>query len=155
VAEGREGLVIGRGPPIDPGLRERFRAAEAQIQWRDAEPARTRPAKGAKPSRQRTPKPKTARVRIAHLHDEEARLEETDHGPTVSFVVDSGPVGALLVLLEMERRGPPALLTTRDAGESPEFPQGAIEARWDDRTTRPEFALPIADLIQLARYALA
>ncbi len=147
--------MISRGPPIDPGLRERFRAAEAQIQWREAEPARTRPPKGARPATRRPPKSRADRVRIAHLNDEEARLEESNHGSTVSFVVDSGPVGALLVLLEMERRGPPSLLTTHDAGESPGFPQGAIEARWDEGTTRPEFALPIADLIQLARYALA
>ena len=144
------------GPSIDPGLRERFRAAGAQVAWRDVAPPKpsSPPRAGRRPAPARA-KGSSQRTRIAHLNDEEARVSESSVGPTRSMVVDSGPVGALVVLLEIERRGPPTLLTTRDADPASEFPQGAIEARWDDGPGRPEYSLPMADLIQLARYALA
>ena len=145
-------------PGVDPGLRERFRAAGAQISWRDVEAPRSkpkRPAPKAHPPASRSVKVPETRVRIAHLNDEEARVEAVDHGEDARFMVDSGPVGALVLLLELERRGPPALLTTRDAEDGSPFPQGAIEARWQEGATHRVFDLPIADLVQLARYALA
>lgn len=140
------------GLPVDPGLLERFRAAGAQIDWRPVEPPKAKPRKAAAPARGRA---KGAETRIAHLHDEEARVEHRTVGQTTSIVVDSGPVGALVLLLELERRGPPALLATHDADPSSAFPLGAIEARWDGGTSEPEHSLPVGDLIQLARYALA
>jgi hypothetical protein len=141
---------------VDAGLRERFRAANAQISWREVEPPKSRPSKRA--ARKTPAKPSkgpSSRTRIAHLNDEDARVEESIVGSTTAWVVDSGPVGALVLLLELERRGPPALLTTHDADPDSAFPQGAIEARWNGGATPPEFALPLGDLIQLARFALA
>jgi hypothetical protein len=149
-------MMPGAGS-VDAGLRERFRAAGAQVSWRDVEAPKSR-STGASKRTQPARKPKappSSRVRIAHLHDEEARIEETNLGSTTSMIVDSGPVGALILLLELERRGPPALLTTRDADPGSPFPQGAIEARWNGGATEPEYSLPMGDLIQLARYALA
>ncbi|HEV2166785.1 MAG TPA: hypothetical protein VGS23_07435 [Thermoplasmata archaeon] len=143
-------------PGVDPGLRERFRAAGAQISWRDVEApkAKRAPSKGRRPAA-RSPKAPETRVRIAHLNDEDARVEATEDGDSARWVVDSGPVGALVLLLELERRGPPELLTTRDAEDASPFPQGAIEARWQEGARARVFDLPIPDLIQLARYALA
>ena len=141
---------------LDPGLRERFRAAEAQIAWRDA-PSK-RPSKAGRPSPPkgaRGARSPRMRVRIAHLNDEEARVEESTDGESTSCLVDSGPVGALVLLLELDRRGPPVVLTTRDADPASPFPQGAIEARWTDGPVRRDLTLSLADLVQLARYALA
>jgi len=126
---------------VGAGLLQRFRSAGAEIQWRDAAPAgRARRAGRA-----------SEHVRIAHLHDEEARVLERADG---SLVVDSGPVGALVLLLEIDRRGPPSLLRARDAGAEPGFGQGAVEARWGTAEAVEGPTLPIADLVGLARYAL-
>jgi len=131
--------------PIDgvsDGLLERFRAAGERIAWREeAPPAR----KGGK----RTPS--LARIRIAHLHDEEARVEERRDG---GRRVDSGPVGALVLLLEIDRRGPVRSLRAHPAGALPGFGQGAIEASWEAPLTDGT-DVPLADLVELARYALA
>ncbi len=136
--------MSGHALPLDAGLRRRFLDASAEIAWRDAEASRARPRQAA-----------AARARIAHLHDEEARVEESGRGRRVTLVVDSGPVGALVVLTEIDRRGLPGLLTTHEAGELPEFPQGALEARWGSIPTKGAPALPLRDLVELARYALA
>jgi hypothetical protein len=148
--------VTGRGLPIDAGLLDRFRAAGAQIAWREASPpGRGASAKPAGRARKAGRAPGGAPRRIAHLNDEECTVEEHQVGPTTSIVVDSGPVGALVLLLELERRGPPALLATHEADPSTPFPSGAIEARWDDGRSTPDYSLPLGDLILLARYALA
>jgi len=126
---------------VGAGLLARFRSAGTELRWRDAGPA-ARPRRGA---------PAVDRVRIAHLHDEEARVVERPDG---AVVVDSGPVGALVLLLEIDRRGAPMFLGARAAGAVAGFGQGAIEARWAGRSEPGAPALPLSDLVALARYAL-
>jgi hypothetical protein len=137
-----EGRVTDGALGIDPGLLGRFRAAGGRIAWRAA----PRP-KGAK-----TPK---GAGRIAHLNDEEARIEERTEGRAVHLVVESGPVGALVLLLAWADRGAPNRLVTREAGEVPGFPSGALEAAWLDGSMERALAIPVADVVGLARYALA
>jgi len=127
---------------VGPGLLARFRAAGGEIQWREVVTTVPR-------GRKRPAAPD--RVRIAHLHDEEARILERSDG---GRVVESGPVGALVLLLEIDRRGPPTLLVAREANAVPEFTQGAIEARWGPGAAATGPSLPISDLVGLARYAL-
>lgn len=127
---------------IDAGLLSRFRAAGAQIQWRPS----PSPAGGGRSG---------VVARIAHLHDEEARVETSGRGTTATIVVDSGPVGALVLLLEFDRRGPAARVTAVAAGGHRGFDQGAIEARWGPQVAPADGGLPLADLVELARYALA
>ena len=132
-------------PPGEAVLWERLRAAEKEIAWTEV-PARP-PAK-----RSRAP---AARVRVAKLHDEEARFELSESGPRCSAVASSGPVGALLLLLEMDRRGTPGHLYARPAAQRSPYPDGAIEAEWGTPAAgdgRPE--VPIAELLALVRYAL-
>jgi len=128
------------GPlPVDPGLLERFRAAGKKIAWRAA---------GGK----RASRPL---ARIAHLNDEEARVERTGQGTNVRVTVDSGPLGALVLLLEIDRRGPPTALGASEAGREHRFPSGAIVAAWDGEAV-PEDSKPgVRDLVDLARYSLA
>lgn len=129
--------------PLEPGLLERFRTAGREIAWRPAPP----------PSRGRKAAPRPV-ARIAHLHDEESRVEESPTKGAFTLVADSGPVGALVLLLEMDRRGVPVSLIAREAGEVGGFPQGALEARWGGAADR-RAQLPVNDLVELARYALA
>ncbi|MCI4349694.1 MAG: hypothetical protein L3J93_05710 [Thermoplasmata archaeon] len=141
---------------IDPGLRERFRAAGAQITWKEAdgaaEPAPPKPKGRGKPAR---PTRQGPDARIAHLNDEDARVEVLDAKESVVIAVDSGPVGALVLLLEIERRGSPCGLAVRDPDPASTFASGALEARWDDGPPDDVYGLPLEDLVQLARYALA
>jgi hypothetical protein len=126
---------------VDPGLLTRFRSAGAELLWREEKPARRRSgAAGAKD-----------RIRIAHLHDEEARVLELADG---GLVVDSGPVGALVLLMEIDRRGLPHALEAKDGGTRPGFAQGALEAHWGGPAGANAPGLPLKDVIQLARYAL-
>lgn len=127
--------------PVDTGLLERFRRAGEEIQWRKAPAGRA--AGGGRT------------VRIAHLHDEEARIEVSGRGHRVRAAVDSGPVGALLLLLEMDRRGLPTALGAAEAGRDPAFPSGAIVAAWGSRGVPEDSRPQLADLVELARYALA
>ena len=124
---------------VDPGLMDRFRRAAGEIQWREA------------PTSPRRGRSKVA-TRIAHLHDEEARVEvrSSDH-----WAVDSGPVGALVLLNEIDRRGAVPELSSRNAGELPGFGQGALEARWSAPERTAPGSVRVADLVALARYALA
>lgn len=124
---------------VDEGLRTRLLDAGGRIAWRPA---------GRAP---RPPKGRTAR--IGHLHDEEARVEVWGTDARGGVEVDSGPVGALVLLLEVDRRGPPGLLEARGAGVDPAFPQGAIRATWGSPPRAGE--LTLHDLVELARYALA
>jgi len=126
---------------VDPGLLARFRAAEGKIAWRDASPRPRGPGAG--------------RTRIAHLHDEEARVAVTGRGANVRVAVDSGPVGALVLLLEVDRRGPPSALGASEAGTDAGFPTGAIVAAWGDMTVPTDSRPTLRDLVELARYALA
>lgn len=127
--------------PIDAGLLTRFRSAGDRIAWRAA-PAGRRSSSGR-------------RAQIAHLHDEEARVESWGHSPSGGLEVDSGPLGALIVLLEADRRGTLPVLAARAAGADPNFPQGAITARWGGAALPKPPGPTLHDLIELARYALA
>lgn len=126
---------------IDPGLLVRYRAAGEKIAWRETSTGARRPG--------------GPRARIAHLHDEEARVEVRGRGTAVRITVDSGPLGALVLLLEIDRRGSPTALGAQEAGRSPAFPSGAIVAAWGNESV-PEDSRPgLNDLVELARYALA
>ena len=136
--------------PLDTGLLDRFRLAGAQIVWRPAprskgkpNPSRTRPAVGVESRR------------VAHLNDEEANVERRGPPSAPTLVVDSGPVGALVLLLEMDERGLPHRLTTYEAGRLLGFPRGALEASWDPAVGDSPLELPLSDVVGLARYALA
>ena len=126
---------------VDAGLLTRFRAAGEKIAWR---PVSTRAKRGAQ-----------GRVRIAHLNDEEARVAESGRGPDVRVAVDAGPVGALVLLLEIDRRGLPAALGASEAGREPGFPAGALVAAWGDSEVPKDSEPRLTDLVDLARYALA
>ena len=126
---------------VDPGLLSRFRAAGSRITWR---PAGTK-ARG----------PPARRTRIAHLHDEEARVEESGRGAKRTVTVDSGPVGALVLLLEIDERGPPSALGAAEAGHAPGFAAGAIVAAWGGGSVPRDSVPTLDDLVELARYALA
>jgi hypothetical protein len=124
--------------PINAGLLERFRRAGAEVQWRKAS---TASARGRS-------------ARIAHLHDEEARVENWGTGRSGGVAVDSGPVGALVLLLEVDRRGFPDSLGAAEAGRDPAFRSGALVAVWGSGTAPTDSAPELRDLVELARYAL-
>jgi len=126
---------------VDAGLLARFRRAGSEVRWRSA------------PSSPAAEKGRTAR--IAHLHDEEARVERWGTAKKGGLRVDSGPVGALVLLLEVDRRGPPSALGAQDATRDPAFPFGAIVATWGKETDAVDSRPQLADLVELARYALA
>lgn len=126
--------------PIDPGLLERFRRAGEEIRWRTV-PAGRSGKRGRK-------------SRIAHLHDEEARVETWGTERAGGVAVDSGPVGALALLLEVDRRGPPSALGACEAGRDPVFPSGAIVAAWGRGAVPTDSRPRLGDLVELARYAL-
>ncbi|HYA58010.1 MAG TPA: hypothetical protein VEH57_06075 [Thermoplasmata archaeon] len=128
------------GLPVDPGLLGRFREAGQRIAWRPA------------PKLPRRPRGRTARV--AHLHDEEARVEAWGNEREGGMAVDSGPVGALVLLLEIDRRGPPTLLGAAEATRDAAFPGGSIVAAWGDEAVPRDSAPRLQDLVELARYAL-
>jgi hypothetical protein len=133
------------GPFADAGLMGRFRAVAPKIAWRPVveAPSGVSPAASGRS------------VRIAHLHDEEARVESVEGPAGATWTTDSGPVGALVLLLEMDRRGEPTRLTAQAGGTVPGFALGAIEAVWVPGRSAEAGGLPIADLVGLARYALA
>ena len=135
MAEGASGVVSPILSSIDDSLRQRFRAAGEKIVWR-AGPT-DRPG-----------------CRIAHLHDEEARVERRRTEAGAQIWVDAGPVGALLLLLEIEAAERPATLESIDSADAAGFPGGALVARWDGAPER-RGAPRVSDLIALARYALA
>jgi hypothetical protein len=126
--------------PIDPGLLVRYRGAGGKITWRPAPKGPRRPA--------------GRRCRIAHLNDEEARVEEWGRGARVGVAVDSGPLGALVLLLDIDRRGPPAAVGALEAGRDPAFPSGAIVAGWGGESVPADSRPRLKDLVELARYAL-
>lgn len=133
-----------RPPPVDDGLLARFRAAGERIAWRPAGPPVAKGRAKVSPTTQ-----------VAHLNDEEARVERRGTARAPTLVVDSGPVGALVLLLEIDRRGPPVRLVAHDAGRVKGFDQGAIEASWAKAGRSDAPPLPVRDLVGLARYALA
>jgi hypothetical protein len=130
--------------PGGAALWERLRAAGKEIEWTPV-PVRGGRRRGAG----------AATPRMAQLHDEEARFELAETDGRAVAVASSGPVGALLLLLEMDRRGPPRHLRGRAASRTSGYPDGAIEAEWGSASVedgRPE--VPVEDLLALVRYAL-
>jgi hypothetical protein len=141
--------------PIDPGLLERFLEAEQGVEWKPVAPP-PRPAKSRKGREGTGARARTGSgARLAYYHDETARIEERSVGSEDVLTVTSGPVGALVLIGECARRGLPTSLEARNAGELPEYPEGAIEARWDANLRTRKHVLPFGDVIELARYALA
>jgi hypothetical protein len=130
---------------VDPGLMARFRIAGAQLTWRAAP---------APPRAGRRRAAKGVTNRIAHLHDEEARVEERADGARRQLTVESGPVGALVLVLALDERGLPNRLVTHEAGAAEGFPAGAIEASWEPGSEAGSLALAVSDVVSLARFAL-
>jgi hypothetical protein len=130
---------------IDPGLLARFLRAEGAIAWRSepAAPSRPKRAKAAA-----SPGP----ARIARLSEEEARVEVRPGPEGERWVVESGPVGALVLIAEISRRGSLPALGALAGGEDPRFPNGAIVARWG--APAASSTVRVADLVEVARYAL-
>jgi hypothetical protein len=135
--------------PLDPGLLDRFRRAGASIAWRAAPTHRAKGTRGAGDA------PGGVSRRVAHLNDEDATVERQGPDEALTLIVDSGPLGALVLLLEMDVRGLPNRLTTHEAGSKVGFAQGSLEASWGINGPEATLALPITDVIGLARYALA
>ncbi len=134
-------MTARRPLALDAGLLARFRAAAAKIAWRPAPKGPRRPA--------------GRRSRIAHLNDEEARVETWAKGSIAGIAVDSGPVGALAIVVEADRRGPPTALGASNAGRDPAFPMGAIVASWGSSVVPHDASPGWTDVVELARYALA
>ena len=126
---------------VEPGLLHRFEEAARKIAWRTPLPF---------PGRQ-----SGRRARIAHLHDEEARVETWGTDRRGGVAVDPGPVGALVLVLECARRGPPTALGAANAAAGSAFPNGRIEARWGSGEVPTDSIPRFDDLVELARYALA
>lgn len=126
--------------PVDAGLLARMREAYRAVRWTPA-PSRRRPSAGHT-------------VREARLHDESARVETWGPGGDDGIAVTSGPVGALVLLLEIDRRGLPTALGARNAGSDPSFPEGAIVAVWSADGVAADSRPSLTDLVELARYAL-
>ena len=127
--------------PVPASLRDRLRAVAPEIAWRD----------GPRPGGRRGPA-----SRIAHLFQEEATVVRRGRGEGSELRVDAGPLGALLLLLEADRRGAAPRLATLPAGRDPALPGGAFVARWaPGPMPAGATALAAAQLVDLARYALA
>lgn len=126
---------------IDAGLLARYRDAGVKIAWRPA-------PRGPK-------RPKGRKARIAHLNDESARVEQWGAGAKTGIAADSGPLGALVILLEIDRRGPPSVIGAQDAGRDPAFGSGALIAEWGGDPLEFDSRPTLHDLVKLARYALA
>jgi hypothetical protein len=125
---------------VHPGLRARFVAAGATIAWAPA------PAVPARPSGRRG--------RVARLREETARVEEWGTATKGGVVVDSGPLGALLLMLAIDRRGLPRALGALHADRDPAFPSGAIVAVWGSEVAPEDEHPRLEDVVDLARYAL-
>lgn len=124
---------------IDAGLLARLRGAYAAIAWTDAT----------------TPRPASGRTaRIARLHDESARVEAWSTALGDGLAATSGPVGALVLLVEIDRRGTPRALGSFGGAQAPSFPDGSIVAVWGEEPLSPEAVPGLSDLVELARYAL-
>jgi hypothetical protein len=148
-----------RGPlPVDEGLLARLKAAGEAIAWAEEAATEARATKGGRRRPRGKPELRSdaprRRVRRARLHEQEARVEEGSDRRGEEVAVDSGPLGALVLLLEIERRGLPTRLVPRGGGERAGFDEGAIEAVWSPSGGEPTLAVPLSQLVTLARYAL-
>ena len=125
---------------IDPGLRQRLADAGRAIVWEELRPP---------PRRRGVPRP-----RLARLREERARVEVEERDGRTVMRATAGPVGALVVLLEAERRGAPSSLGSRNAGREAAFPDGSIVAAWGGTPPEADARPTVRDLVELARYAL-
>jgi hypothetical protein len=130
--------VSGLG--LDEGLVRRLRGVGGAIAWRPTAGAR-RPRNGRS-------------VRVARLRDEEARVETREGTSGATVEVTAGPVGAVVLLLEADRRGLPSSLGSRDARRGSAFPSGSIVASWGGPPVVADAWPTVRDLVELARYAL-
>jgi hypothetical protein len=119
--------------PVDQALIARFRGAGGAIAWR----TESAPGTG---------------IRLARLDDEEARVESRSGGH--ELLVESGPVGALVLLLEVDRRGELPRLSSIEGGAETGFPSGAIRARWAPEVAEETGGPTWRELVRLARFAL-
>jgi hypothetical protein len=125
---------------LDEGLARRLRDAGAAIAWRPS-------GKAVRARGGRT-------ARVARLREEEATVV-TREGPSGATVeVDAGPVGAVVLLLEADRRGLPSSLGSRNAKRGSSFPSGSIVAAWGGTELVADARPTVRDLVELARYAL-
>jgi hypothetical protein len=130
----------GPALPIHPGLRARFRTAGAQIEWA--------------PTLHVPDRPTNHRRRRARLREEEAHVEEWGSESAGGVMVDSGPLGALVLMLALDRRGVPTAWGALHAGRDPAFPAGAIVAIWGPEIAPADDQPRFQDVVDLARYAL-
>jgi len=126
-----------RSRPGDPGLWERFRAIRPKIR-----------AERLELSAPLGPGHRADRVT---LNEQTARRERRPGSDgSLDVIVDSGPLGALLLLLEWDDRDEVPVFRPVDRGE-PDFPEGAIVARFGGP---PGGSLPAKQILDLARFAL-
>jgi hypothetical protein len=123
---------------LDAGLVRRLRDAGGGIVWRNV----GRRLRGGPV------------CRVARWREEEARVETRDGPQRATVEVTAGPVGAVVLLLEADRRGPPTALGSRNAGRAPSFPDGSIVALWGEGELPADATPTVRDLVELARYAL-
>jgi hypothetical protein len=123
---------------LDDGFLRRLRAAGEAIVWRPVRPAPR--ARGT--------------FRLARLGDEEARVEAREDASGATVEVDAGPVGAVVLLVEADRRGPPSSLGSRNGKRGSSFPDGSIVAAWGKARVTADARPTVRDLVELARYAL-
>ena len=93
------------------------------------------------------------RSRVATLRKDSARVEEWGDGAEHGLGVDASPLGALVLLDEVVRRGPPDALGAHSAGRDPLFPDGAIVAIWGTGAAPDDERPGPADLVGLVRFA--
>jgi hypothetical protein len=130
--------VSGLG--LDEGLARRLRDAGAAIRWeRPSASGRARLRGG---------------LRLARLRDETAAVAVREGPGGASVEVAAGPVGAVVLLLEADRRGPPTSLGSRNGRPGSAFPDGSIVAAWGGREVAADARPSVRDLVELARYAL-
>lgn len=126
--------------PLESALVARFRAAGEAIRWRDLVSARG-----------------SSSLQLARLHEEESRVERSTEPRGVTLLTEAGPLGALVILLEADRRNALPSIRSVEAGSRSDFPEGGIRAQWPrplSRTATESEEVPIQDLVVLARYAL-
>ena len=126
-------------PTLDPAFARRLRDAGASIVWSSV-------PSGGKRTR--------GRACVARLGEEEARVEAREGPAGTTVEVAAGPVGAVVLLLEADRRGPPSSLGSRNGRRGSSFPTGSIVAGWGGPPVPADARPTVRDLVDLARYAL-
>jgi len=83
-----------------------------------------------------------------------ARVEEWGSETDGGLMVDSGPLGALVLIIVIDGRGTPRALGALHADRDPAFPSGALVAVWGHGLAPEDEHPRLRDLVELARYAL-